>query len=316
LSYKKTNIIICGAGSIGIRHAKNLISLGYKNIIFFTKRKKLVIGNLKFKTFSNLNEALYLYKPRIAFVTNETSKHIKSAIECSKIGAHLFIEKPLTHNKKRVQELLKSIKQKKIVNMVGYMMRFHPGIKIIKDMITSRKLGEVYHFNSEWGEYLPNWHPKENFRKSYAAVKNKGGGALLTLSHDIDLIQYFFGKIKNINKYKSKLGLKINAETSADIMIKFDKNISGFIHVDYLQKRTSRYLKIIGTKLIIEFYFLKNILFIDNGLKIKKINFKGFKRNDLFISEIKYFLIRCKNKRQCSPSIEESYNNLISSQMI
>ena len=59
-------ILICGIGSIGKRHAKNLINLGEKNIIFYRERnfeikdKKLK----KIKVFHNLSEALK-EKPKI-----------------------------------------------------------------------------------------------------------------------------------------------------------------------------------------------------------------------------------------------------------
>ena len=313
---KKSNILICGAGSVGIRHAKNLIHLGYKNLIFFTRKKKILIQNKEFKRYTSLNNLFKRNKPLIAFITNETSKHIDTAINCANHGCDLFIEKPLTHKTQKVKKLIKIINKKRIINMVGYMLRFHPIIKILKKLIKEKKLGKIYHFYSEWGEYLPYWHPNENFKKSYAANKKLGGGALLTLSHDLDLLHYFFGKPKNIVIKKFELGLKINAETAANIFIEFKDNLSGFVHIDYLQKKSERYLKIAGTKLVIKFFYLKNLLLIIKNNKIKKITLKKFKRNDLFINEIKYFLKNCKNRKTCSPNINESYSNLLHSKLI
>ncbi len=313
---KRSYILICGAGSIGIRHAKNLIYLGYKNIIFFSKRKKILIGNKEYKTYSSLKNLLKKKSPKIAFITNETSKHIDTAIKCANHNCDLFIEKPLTHKGKKVKKLIKIINKKKIINMVGYMLRFHPIIKLIKKLVNEKKLGKVFHFYSEWGEYLPNWHPNENFKKSYAANKELGGGALLTLSHDIDLMQYFFGKPKLINFKKYKFGLKINAETSVNIFIEFKNNLSGLIHVDYLQKKTERYLKIVGNKLNLKFFYLKNLLEINQNNRVRRIRLKKFKRNDLFMNEIKYFLRNCKKRSVCSPSIKEAYLNLLDLKLI
>ena len=82
--------------------------------------------------------------------------------------------------------------------MVGYMMRFHPAIKKIKEILKSKYLGKIFHFSFLWGEYFPNWHKNENYKKSYAANKKMGGGAALTLSHDLDLSKFFFGEIKKV----------------------------------------------------------------------------------------------------------------------
>ena len=314
--FKKSEIVICGAGSIGNRHAKNLINLGYKNIIFLTKRKNLNINNCKLKTYPTLKQLFKKHKPNIALITNETNKHIETAIKCANKGCDIFVEKPLTNLNKRTRELIKIINKRKNINMVGYMLRFHPIIKIIKKFLNEKKLGDVYHFYSEWGEYLPNWHPKENYKKSYASNKSLGGGALLTLSHDIDLMQYFFGSPKYISIKKNKVGLPINADTNANIFIEFKKNLSGFIHVDFLQKKTERFLKIVGTKLILKFFYLENLLEIHNNKKIQRIYLKKFDRNDLFIDEIKYFLKNCESKKKCYPSINETYSNLLDFKLI
>ena len=60
-----------------------------------------------------------------------------------------------------------------------------------------------FYFRSEWGEFLPNWHPKENYKKSYAANKKMGGDISLTLSHDLDLAKFFWQDPES-NKVKSK----------------------------------------------------------------------------------------------------------------
>ena len=313
---KKSTILICGAGSIGIRHAKNLINLGYRNIAFFTNRKKLKIGSYKPKTFLKIQDAFRNYNFKIALITNETNRHIDTAIYCANKGCHLFIEKPLCDKKDKVKKLINIITKKKLINMVGYMMRFHPAIKQIKSMITKKSFGDIYHFYSEWGEFLPNWHPNENYKKSYAAQKNKGGGSTLTLSHDIDLMQFLFGKIKKSLIIKNKIGLKIQSETSTNIMLQFKKNVSGFIHLDYLQKNEERFLKISGTKMIIKFYYLKNMFKIYRNKKIKIIKYGKFHRNLLFLSEIKYFINNCKNLRICSPNINQAYKNLLDLKLI
>ena len=306
-------ILICGAGSIGTRHAKNLIALKH-NIAFYTKRKNSPIKDVL--CFKKLTDAFTKFKPEITFITNVTSLHIKTALYAAKKNSALFIEKPLTNKKTNVKKLVNIIKKKKIINMVGYMMRFHPAITIIKKMIIKKQLGKIFHFYFQWGEYLPNWHKNENYKKSYAANKSLGGGAALTLSHDLDLAFYLFGKINYTTISKTNVGLGIKAETSANIFVEFKNKISGLIHLDYLQKTRSRYLKIVGTKKIVEFFYDKNSLKIYNYKKNVYKKFKKFKRNDMFLNQSKYFLKKCKNKTQCSPNIKHSYELLKNSNLI
>ena len=89
-------ILICGLGSIGKRHAKNLISLGENDLLFFRERNlPLQDKDLnKFRVFNDLTKALK-QNPDITLICNVTSKHVSTAIMCAKRGSHLFIEKPV-----------------------------------------------------------------------------------------------------------------------------------------------------------------------------------------------------------------------------
>jgi predicted dehydrogenase len=310
-------ILICGLGSIGLRHTKNLLKLGYEDILLFTSRKVIEKRLKNLKKFNSLANALQ-EKPNLVLVCNSTHLHEDIIITCLKKNINIFIEKPVGFNKKKLEKISELIKKKpNINNMVGYMMRFHPAIIRIKQLLKSNEIGEVFHFSSCWGEYLPNWHKNENYRNSYASNKSMGGGVSLTLSHDLDLSFYLFDKIKKVEIIKNNINsLKINAESSVDFLVSFKKNINGFIHLDYLQKKPVRNLIITGTEGSIEFNYYKNKIQINKNNKQKKILFKQFKRNHLFINEMKYVLESIKSKKKMRPNIVESINLLKSFKLL
>ena len=190
-------------------------------------------------------------------------------------------------------------------------MRFHPAVSKIKEILRKKEIGEIFHFSSYWGEYLPNWHKNENFRESYAANRSMGGGPSLTLSHDLDLMCYFFGSPVRVEKFINKINfLKIKSENTVDFFVSFKKNISGFIHLNYLQIKPQRTLLIIGTKGKIYFDYYKNQIELTKYNKSKIIKFKNFKRNKLFIDEVKYVINHIKNKKKLRPDIVDGYNLL------
>ena len=309
---KKEKILICGLGSVGQRHALNLIKLGYKNLILYREKKvnKLDHRLEKYLVVNKISKAIK-EKPLIAFICNTTDKHLSTAIPLAKSNIHLFIEKPVGIQKKNIKSLIKICKNKNIINMVGYMMRFHPAIILIKKILSDKKNWPFFYFRSEWGEFLPNWHPKENYKKSYAANKKMGGDISLTLSHDLDLAKFFFGKIQKVIKLNQKNNiLKINAESIVDYFIYFKNNINGLIHLDYLQKNNSRKWNIVGLNTQILFDYYKNELIFKKKSNTKTYKFKNFNRNKLFQDEIKYFLNCVKNKKKIDNDIEQSYKLL------
>ncbi|MFL2891567.1 MAG: Gfo/Idh/MocA family protein [Candidatus Pelagibacter sp.] len=300
-------ILICGLGSIGKRHANNLLTLKKKKLIFFRERNfDLNDQNLKKKkSFRSLTKALN-ENPDVAFICNTTSKHINTAIKCAKKGCHLFIEKPLSNNLKKLRVLESIINKKKIKVMIGYNMRFHPLMIKIKKMLKNKELGSIYNLQTEWSEYLPDWHPWENYKYTYAAQKKMGGGCNLTLSHELDSMYWLFGKIKKVKNFKINKYLRGDVDTSSDFLVEFNNNIIGYSHIDFLGKPHIRKMYISGTKKKVFFNYYKNqIKIVNRSGDIKLIKVK-FKKNDMYLDEIKYFLKCIKNNINPSPSIEES----------
>ena len=245
----KHKILICGAGSIGERHIKNLLKIGYTDLIIYRRaRKNLRTIKKKIKQYTSLDEALQ-QKPNIAIITNPTNQHVDTAIKCAKSNCHLFIEKPLSNNLKKINLLNKICVKKKLVCSIGFMMRYHPLIKKIKKMLNTGKIGKIIHYTSQWGEDLRLWHPWEDYKFSYAANNKMGGGPTLTLSHDIDLALWFCNqkvKKKYINfNYGSILNIKTHH--GSDIILKFKNNTTANIHLDFYQNPPKRTIEIVGT---------------------------------------------------------------------
>ena len=300
-------ILICGLGSIGKRHTSNLLYLKKENLIFFRERNLDLNDNklAKKKSFTSLAKALN-ENPDVAFICNTTSKHIDTAIECAKKGCHLFIEKPLSNNLKKLKTLESIVKKNKIKVMIGYNMRFHPLMIKIKKLLKNKKLGSVYNVQSEWSEYLPDWHPWENYKYTYPAQKKMGGGCSLTLSHELDSMYWLFGTIKKVKNFKIFKYLGGDVDTSSDFLIEFNNNIIGYSHIDFLGKPHIRKLYISGTKKKVFFDYYKNQMkIINRSGDIKSIKVK-FKKNDMYLEEIKYFLKCIKNNIKPLPGIKES----------
>ena len=119
--------------------------------------------------------------------------------------------------------------------MVGYMMRFHPCIKKIKELLDNKKIGNILSAISIWGEYLPDWHPWEDYTASYAARRD-WGWPWLTLSHDIDILFWLFGKPERLKAFANyNSNLNIDTENAIDILLKYKNGIIANIHLDYLQ---------------------------------------------------------------------------------
>jgi predicted dehydrogenase len=288
--------LIAGFGSIGRRHFRNLLSLGVEDILFYstnnsTIKKDEISG---FIIESDLENAL-AHKPDAVIVSNPTSLHLDVAIPAAKAGCHLLIEKPLSHSLERIDELRKIINQTRKKVLIGFQFRYHPGLQEIKRHITEGEIGKPISVRAQWGEYLPSWHPWENYRDGYSARADLGGGVILTLCHPFDYLRWLFGEISSVHAflgYSGELGLT-EVEDTAEISLKFESGVIGSVHLNYNQRPPVHELEIIGTEGTIYWNGLTGTLKIYTVKTGKWKDYflpEKFERNDLFLSEVKHFM--------------------------
>lgn len=234
---------IFGCGSIGQRHIKNLQELGLNEIYAFRTRKghfQDLDHGLNVREVDSF-EGLLNCRPDIAVIANPTSLHVETA---KKIVPHIqgvYIEKPLSHAMDGIEELLEKIEHYNVTSFVGFNLRFHPVIIKCQDLIANHNFSDPIVFQCQVGQYLPNWHPYEDYRNAYYARTDLGGGVTLTMIHELDLAIGFFGEIETIscfsNQYKAH---QIDVESVSDMMIRHKTGAVSQIHLDYVQKPTNR----------------------------------------------------------------------------
>lgn len=293
-------IAVVGFGSAGKRHVQNLLEISNAQIIICTKQKIINPNPLRIKIVRSITECLR-EKPDVVVIANVSSDHVPSAIRFARKGIDLFIEKPLSNSLKDTKNLTKIIRKNKLITQIGCQLRFHKCINEIKRLILSKKLGKIISVRVECGSFLPDWHPYEDYSRSYAARDDLGGGVVLTNIHEIDYMYWFFGNVSEIVSMTGKHShLKMSADDLSAAIIKFKNNTIAELHLDYFQKPDLRSCKIIGTKGTIYWDSDTNIVKLYNNKKnrwIKVTKWSNYDRNYMFKEEMIHFL-DCVKKRK------------------
>ncbi len=314
-------ILVCGVGSVGERHIRNLLTLGYENIAVYRARELPFRDlNLSPQIYTDLGKALTDFAPTVTFVTNPTALHIPVALEAARANSHLFIEKPISHNLEGIEELSRELEANQCQAMVGYMLRFHPFFKQVKawlDEGESGTLGRPIFLRTTWGEHLPDWHPWEDYRLGYAANSSMGGGPSLTLSHDLDILVWLFGAPTSLcGLPNSSSPLEINVEHSIDILLRFNQGVTANVHLDYCQRPPTRAWEIMCSHGHVQIDVLAGTLKrwksivgestpTDRPQKIDDAQTlpENFERNDLFLDELRYFFNCLATGERAMPDI-------------
>lgn len=235
-------IVIFGLGSIGSRHAK-MIKKNYAVDLFAFRSKISGASNRNRMGIPELHtwREVDRIRPDVAFITNPTALHVKTALKCARRGIALFIEKPIGHNQNGLEDLLKIVIRKKLVTYVAYVLRFHPVVQILRGLITKERPQHLRVWSSS---YLPLWRPGQNHLKNYSAHKRLGGGVVLDLSHEIDLVQHLLGDITRMSgQFGRQSDVTADSEDYADICIQ-TKRCPANVHINFMSHIPQRIIQL------------------------------------------------------------------------
>ncbi|TSA47768.1 MAG: gfo/Idh/MocA family oxidoreductase [Chloroflexi bacterium] len=304
-------ILMVGLGAIGQRHLRNLRKLMGADLEIlayrFRNKSKVLTDDLKIEDNSNLEDKYNIsaytdldralaQKPDAVFVCNPSSLHIPTALKAAQAGCNLFIEKPLSHNLDQVEELINLVESQNTKAVVGYQMRFNPCLQRLHSILQEQMIGRVLSVRAEVGEYLPGWHPYEDYRHTYASKQDLGGGVLLSQIHELDYLYWLFGLPRRVYALGGHLSsLEVDVEDTAEILMDYEmdgRSVPVSVHQDYLQRPPRRTCDVIGDngKILVNLAALSVDVFDGEGKQVEATSYAGFQRNQMFMDELKYFL--------------------------
>ena len=241
--YEVKRAVVIGCGSIGQRHIRNLRRLGLTDIFALRTRQGAsqdLDPSLEVKELGDWPELGEL-EADVAIVSNPTSLHLETIERCLPHVRGVFIEKPLAASLDGVAELLRQIKQRRVVSFVGYNLQFHPAVKELQKFLAHDAVGKPLVFQCEVGQWIADWHPHEDYRDAYFARADLGGGVLLTLIHEIHLAIELLGAADKVACLTPAYeGLPVDVDVVADIMIHHSSNAVSQIHLDMIQRPAHR----------------------------------------------------------------------------
>ncbi len=303
-------LLVAGYGSIGRRHLRNLRQLGQNDLILLrSHRSTLPDDEIKgIPVVTNMAEAMAM-KPAGVVVATPTALHMDTAVPAAEAGCTILLEKPVSDNFSRIPELRKALETNNGKLLMGFQYRFHPGLIRVKELLKAGAIGKPLSFHIEYGEYLPGWHPWEDYRKSYSATKELGGGVALTLIHPLDYLRWILGDPAWIWGFSGKISdLEIEVDDIAEIGIELANGMVGTVHLDYYSRPTRNFMEISGSEGIMRWTNDDSTVRVKNISSAQEQIFApegGFERNQLFLAEDQKFIDMAAGKALPSCTLED-----------
>src|SRR5215475_10799313 len=298
-------VLISGLGSIGRRHLVNLRQLGVQDILLHRRTMEPLSEAPELPVFGDLEQAL-ASRPDVVIISNPTAYHMQVAIPAAESGCNLFIEKPLSDSWDQVDRFLALVEKLKLVTLMGFDLRFDPGLRKVKSLLGQEAIGRIVAIQAQVGQYLPDWHPWEDYRQGVSASREKGGGVILDLIHELDYVSWLIGPVGQVACFADRLtSLEIQTEDTAALLLRFENGAIGTLHLDYVQRIPSRTCRIIGEKgTIIWDAHAKAVSWCggEHNKAWQEFKYSACERNDRFLAEMVHLL--CCLRGQESPQAD------------
>ena len=237
--------LVLGCGSIGSRHARNLIGLGVDVAV-----ADLVEGaatSLAAGVGATAVTRETAPPCDLVVVATPTAQHVDDLQWALERGADVFVEKPLassTNGLATARSLARAHPDR--VVMVGCNLRFSEGFAALSTNVA--KAGRPVALLVDFGWWLPAWRPATDYRAQYSARRAQGGGIVLDAIHEIDYTLALAGPADDVRGICTSTGvLDIDVEDVADITLRHRSSVQSHIHLDYLRRVYSRSCTVIGS---------------------------------------------------------------------
>lgn len=310
-------IAVVGCGSIGQRHLANLASIeeGLRLLAVDPQpeRRESAASLADADPLVGIEEALSR-RPDAIVVATPTHLHVEAIEKGLAAGCHLFVEKPLAARSEGVRALLEEADRKNLLVMVGYNLRFHPGVQALCSLVRSGEIGQVIWVRAEYGWYLPNWRPARDYRQTYSARRDQGGGVLLDVSHEIDLLRYLLGEATQVQCVTGNTGtLGIDVEEVAAVTCGFAGGVLGEAHLDFLQRAYCRTCKVVGTEgtAVWDYTGEKLSVFDAKRGAWTQQAWEEFEPAQAYVDEMREFVSALRQQREPRPSGWEGLRTLM-----
>jgi predicted dehydrogenase len=304
--------LFVGLGGIGQRHLRNLRALRGANVevhAYRVRRERRVVDDAlqvvpgedveaKYDVIVHAElDAALAKKPDVVFVTNPSSLHVDITRRALAAGAHVLVEKPLSHSLTGVAELIRESEARPLVGYVAYQLRFHPGFVRTAAIVSQGLLGRPLFAEALVGEHLPGFHPYEDYRRMYASRRDLGGGVTLSQIHEIDFLTALLGRPERVFSLGGKLSsLEIDVDDVSSSLLEFrgaeGRVLPVRLHQDFVQRPAERRFVLVGDAGKLEWNLSGRSLrrWSADGELCETHDYTDFPRNQLFEAELSHFL--------------------------
>jgi predicted dehydrogenase len=239
-----------GTGTAGRRHLTTLVDLGVDDLVAVNEHRPgppVEVPGGSVRTVHAFDDALAAGVDAVV-IANPTSMHAAYTERAVRADVPVLCDKPLATNAAEAASVRDLAAARGIPVAVCCQFRFHEQVEGLRDLMSSGAVGRIVDVCATQGEHLADYHPDEDYRTSYAAQRELGGGVLLTQFHLFDLVHWLVGPFTTAFAVGGRRSdLAIDVEDSVSFVLRARSGVAVRGHVDYFRRPRRFTVDVTGT---------------------------------------------------------------------
>lgn len=238
------NLAVVGLGYWGPNLLRNFDQLPGSNVSLAIDQKEKNIQKINrlyphIATSTNFEEALKRDDITGIIIATSAVTHYELAKKALEAGKDVFVEKPIALRTDHAEELIKIAGSKQKILMVGHLLIYHSAVRMLKELIDSGELGDIYYLYST--------------RVNLGQIR-KDENALWSLGpHDISVILYLLDEEPIEVSARGESYIREGIHDVVFVSLKFPDKITANIQLSWLDPHKVRKLTVVGSKKMVTF---------------------------------------------------------------
>ncbi len=239
-------ILVVGVGSMGRRRLRNLQYIGVGELAAFEPNETRAADagrDLDIPVFTTFEQGL-AWGPDALVISTPPDRHAEYALVAARTGLAYFTEASVLME--GMDELQAAVRASNCLAAPSCTMRFHPAVKLMRRRVAEGAIGRPLALVHHVGQYLPDWHPWEDYRSFYAAHRNTGAAREI-VPFELNWLTHLFGPVVELNCFRAKVSrLEVDIDDIYSALLRFDSDVQGSLVVEVISRPAVRRARIAG----------------------------------------------------------------------
>jgi|HubBroStandDraft_6_1064221.scaffolds.fasta_scaffold243730_2 predicted dehydrogenase len=239
-------ILVVGLGSMGRRRLRNLRHIGGVELAAYEpshQRRIEAAREFDIPILSSFQDGLE-WGPGALVISTPPDRHAQYALQAAEAGIAFFTEASVVTD--GMEEVLAAVRASGSLGAPSCTMRFHPAVQSMRRRLGEGAIGRPLAFTHHVGQYLPDWHPWEDYRSFYGA-RRETGAAREIVPFELNWLTYLFGAVVQLGCFRGKLSdLEADIDDIYSSLLGFASGVHGSMVIEVISRPPIRRARIIG----------------------------------------------------------------------